>query len=328
MQTLRRGLNGLNRALQARPWLLIPAVGLIYGFGHTDFKDFQLLTRNPFETLQDGGRQFLHSSPLTIFLGWPLTSLAGGHVAYFTVGLGGFACLAAAVAAFLGRLPTGRRATAGLVLLSSPLLLVLLHWIGKGDTYLIAFYLATLLVRDRPWPTLLLCALMVAAHREIGTVILLGDLVLRRGSAPAVVGGGLLGHALVGAYLASLTPKPQDRIDFALALMLHGRTWRENPVTHLVLGPGWLWMILARLAGGGDGWRMAAVLALDFAAAANTADFTRDFILCCTPLVAHAAERMARETAAGDAVLRWPALFLIQAQIASGNQVVDTEWTR
>lgn len=327
MQVVRRGWLYLNRSLQTRPWLLLFGVALLYGFGHTDFRDFQSLTQNPFVTLADPGRQFLHSSPLIVFLGWPVTHLAGPNVSYLIVSLAGFVALAAAVVAFLRSLPAGQAENASLVLLSSPMLLVLLHWIGKSDTFLIALYLATLLVRHRTWPTIVLWALIIAAHREIGTVVLVGDLILRWKSPIAVVCGGLIGHGLVSTYLSLLTPKPADRIDFALALVRNVRTWQQNPVTHIVLGPGWLWTILARLAVDADGWRFAAVLALTFAASANTADFTRDFIMCCTPLIAFASERFARSKA-GNSGIAWPALFLVQAQVAAGNQVLDSSWTR
>ena len=323
VRTSRHRVGIVNKMILDRPWLLPVIVAFAYGCSHTDFKDFQSLTRDPFSTLFNPERQVLHSSPLIFFLGWPITRLISGNASYLLVTLLGFVVLAVSLTIHFQRMSPSCRATACFIMLSSPLLLVLLRWMGKSDPYVIAFYSAMLNVRGRTWPTVVLATLMVAAHREIGTVMLVGGLILEQIALMPVVVGAFVGHSIVWGYLSMLDPKPLSRMSFALSLKLSS-IWRNSPVCHLALGPGWFWVFISRLLNRHDNWRVLATLALCFAAAAATADYTRVFILCAVPLIAYAADRIPHDPDPLQAVVRWPALFALQAQIEGGDQVRDS----
>ena len=325
MQASRQWIQLINKVILERPWLLPIVMVLLYGFKHTDFKDFQSLTSNPFTTLVDPGRQFLHSSPLIFFLGWPVTHAVGSNASYFLTTVLGLVALAASLTRHFRRIAPGRRATVCIVMLSSPILLVLLRWMGKSDPYVIALYLAMLGFKGRSGPTAVCSALMIVAHREIGTVMLAGGLILGQIAVAPAVAGALVGHSLLSAYQSMLDPKPAGRLSFALSV-LQSSSWRNNPILHVVLGPGWFWLFIARLFRNADAWRVILALLLCYAAAAATADYTRVFIVCAVPLIIYAADRIATDPRPSQGAVSWPALFALQAQIEFGDQVRDSLW--
>lgn len=312
-----------------RPGVLATAVFLIYGFHWTDFDDFALLTTEPFKTLPDPGRQFLHSSPLNIFIGWPLTHLLGAEASFLIVTALGLFALAFSLRFYLRRLPEDQRDAVCLVLLSSPLLVVILAWLGKSDPCLLALFLVLSGVKEKSFWALVLSALMVVSHKEIGTIMLIGDCVLRRKMPAALILGAALAYALVYAYQAALSEAPFSRIDLGFAFLKPALAgWRLNPLTHLALGFGWFWFVLAMRSGEPDLWRVLSVVALCFAAAFTTADFTRDLVLCASPLILYSGENVAADPRQRAMVSGWPVplLGLVQGQIQSFSVVRDTLW--
>lgn len=319
----------LVRGLARQPLALAALVVLLYGVNTTDFDDFARITRDPFVTHPEVTRQFLHSSPLTLFMGWPLTRLFGAGASYAAVSVLGVVVLAIGAWLYLrGRSPDQRRII-GLVFLSTPLLLVLCRWLGKSDTYLLGFYVALLACRGRGLLRAGLALLLVLAHREIGLIILSGDAILRRRLDGAAALGAGVAVALVALYHAKLSVPPFSRVDLALSYLKRGLLgWIRVPVAHLLLAFGWFWMVLVARGRTADLSRVALVILLCFALAMDGADFTRDFILCATPLVAYTAEAAAADERLGSLLTRWPfpLPFLIQLQLESFDQVSDSQW--
>ena len=244
---------------------------------------------------------------------------------YLLVTLIGFTLLTLCITLTICRMSLIRRNTACFIVLSSPLLLILLRWMGKSDPYLVAFYVIMLNVRGHSWATAALALLMVTAHREIGSIMLVGGLILGQIAAFPVVFGALVGHSIVWGYQSMLDTKPFSRVSFAIYIM-HTSAWKTNPISHLILGPGWFWIFIARLVNCSDAPRVLVTLAMCFVAAVATADYTRVFILCAVPLIAYAADRISKEVMQGQGSIRWPALFAVQAQIEFGDHVRDSLW--
>jgi hypothetical protein len=65
------------------------------------------------------------------------------------------------------------------VLFTLPLLFVMLSWIGKSDAYLLAFYFMFTLTESRI-SHIVLSALMILCHAEMGAVVLCVDWCLTR----------------------------------------------------------------------------------------------------------------------------------------------------
>lgn len=324
-----RRLAALASGLRRRPLAFLGLFAAIYGFSTTDFADFALLTRDPFVTHPDIGRQFLHSSPLTLFIGWPLTLAFGAETSYAAVCALGFALLAGALRWYLHGRTEDERRTLVTVFLSTPILLVLSRWIGKGDPFVLAFYLALLACRPRVLPSAALATLLVVAHREIGLVILAGDAMLRRRLDIATAVGAAAGVGLVALYHLHLSVPPFSRVDLAQAFLKPGLLgWIRVPVAHLLLAFGWFWLVLFARGWTSDWRRVAVVTAFCFAVSMDGADYTRDFILCASPIVVYVAEAAAT-TAGLAAVLarpQFPLVFLIQLQLESFDRVSDSQW--
>ena len=322
-------LRLIKSNLVERPALFVLAFMLIYGFRHEDLSDFATLTSDPFVTHPEPARQFLHSSPLMIFLGWPITHLLGAGFSYFIVSVAGLVVLICATIAYLRPMPADQRTTAMLIVFSTPILLVLTRWIGKGDPYLLAIFLLTLDRRRGNALQTSLCAALIVAHKELGTIMLVVDAIVRRRLRLATAAGLALGNALVLLYMASLSVPPMSRIEFAthmIPISING--WAHNPISHLLLAFNWFWFFLFARRNEADWpWVVVAVL-LCFAISFDGADYTRDMLLCAFPIVVYTAEAIARTPSLSHFVTAstFPIAFLVQMQVESSDQVTDTSW--
>lgn len=321
----------LNCTLRERPWAFLLLFFALYGFAYVDHEDFEALAPNPFVTHPVLKRQFLHSSPLTYFLGWPLYRLTGYPTAYVLVILIGFAFLAAAFLIYLRGLSRDQKLTVFYVVVSSPILLILLRWLGKNDAYLLAFYLLFRSFDARGVGAAASALLMVLAHREMGAIILAGDFILRGRISISVILAIASGFALIRMYQLSLTARPVTRTGF-LSLVIDDAIlgWETIPLTHFVLGFGWFWTFLLGLAREPGAGRRWLATGLCFAAAAIASDFTRVFVVCGAPLLLHTAETIAARTPVDPEpkVTGWPfpLLFLVQAQIDNVTLVRESMW--
>lgn len=325
---VNRAAAAVAVALRRHPTLFASAFLLLYAYKIEDFSDFAQITANPFVTHPDATRQFLHSSPLTLFFGWPLTHLAGAPASFTVVCGAGFGLLLFALRRYLDGRKAEERSTILFVAFSTPLLLVLTQWVGKQDPYLISFYLLVVASRDNAWASGLFSLLLVLCHKELGTVMLAGDCLLRWSISPGIVLGAVLGNALVSLYLGSLSTPPLSRTGLALRYMQDGFTgWVANPVGHVLFGFNWFWLVLAAGRNALPWSRVVLFLVLCFAIGFDGADFTRDILLCGLPLVVYTAERLAAAPE-GSRVARGrlPLLFLLQVQIVSFDQLRDTNW--
>ena len=322
-------LDHVRSMFLRRPVLLAIAFLALYGIRRADVLDFSLLTSDPFVTLPNPTHQFLHSSPLTIFIGWPITRLFGAGISSWIVSIGGLTALICVTIAYLRHLPLDQRAVALLVVFSTPILMVLTRWVGKGDPYILALFLLTLDHR-RGWAIHgLLCAVLVLAHKELGTIVLIVDALMRWRLRPATVAGLVAGNALVSVYLASLSVAPMSRVNLAVHYLTEGAVgWAHNPVAHLILTFGWFWCFLFVRRREPDALRVAIAVALCLALSFDGADYTRVFVLCTFPIVVYTAEAIARAPASSRLVATspFPLAFLIQMQVESFDHITDTSW--
>lgn len=331
-----RGIGGerpvgwLNDLLSRYPIIIVVAVVAIYGFRREDFSEFSLLTQDPFITHPDKYRQFLHSSPLSLFIGWPLTHTFGAHASYMITFLGGMLFLIWSAHYYLSDKSAEHARLTLIVVLSTPLIIVLTRWFGKTDPYLLAFYLLLLRHHGQPIASAVLAALMVCAHKEIGMVMLATDALLRYRVRPPIVIGAAAGYGLVTLYLASLSAAPFSRIDLNISFLQQGLvSWARAPVAHVVFALGWFWWFLLGPSRPPNIIRIGVVVATCFALNLTAADFTRDFVLCAFPLIMFTAEHVARNErlsamAAGGVI---PLLFIVQIQMESFDRVHDVSTT-
>ena len=317
--------------------LMLPALVWLYGWRTIDTVEWRTITAAPFAVSLDSSQQFLYGSPFTFLLG----SYYQHHglsfdAAFVTVHGIGLALFAYAVFRSLTALCSADgRAAGAIVLAGSPLLFVVLTWIGKSDAYLLGFYLLLVSVRS-PLTQSILAVLMIACHRELAIAILAGHMILH-GYAKGVSVGALTGVA--GSYAFThllLESVPASRFDFMLA---HAgdllRSMAAHPLTYLLatLGPFWLYVARpsALTASRGAVLLMAAVLA------AVTFDFTRVFVIVATPLLLVLTKDVAAELRSGG-MLFWghrvgvgalAALAFAQIQVAGAKVlwIRGIEWT-
>jgi hypothetical protein len=282
----------------------------LYGWQTIDLVEWRTLTAAPFSVTLDPSQQFLYGSPFTYLLGAYYQRQGIGVVESFViVQAAGFLLLAyAAARGLITRCGVEQVATGVLLIAASPLLLTMVSWIGKNDSYLLAFYLFVLLARST-LTRAILCSAMVLCHRELAVAMLMAH-ALVRAEGGAVAGGAAIGLAISYLYTnVLLDAAPATRLDYMLA---HARglmtVVARHPVAHFVaaLGPFWIFVLRPSALT----MRRIAVLGLAAAVAGMTLDFTRIFVLVSAPLVIQLTEELIDEVReyGGIALLgsRWP----------------------
>lgn len=268
------------------------------------------MTAAPFSLALDPSRQFLYGSPFTHLLGAYYQRQGLGVSESFIVvhGLGLLLLTYAVFRALTTRCGADYWGAGALVIASSPLLLTIVSWIGKDDSFLLSFYLL-LLTSPSPLTRAILCALMVTCHRELGVAMLFAHVLVRAGSL-VIAAGAAGGLALSYLYTnALLDTAPLTRVDYILE---HARGLIAGvvarPLAHFVaaLGPFWLYILRPSSLT----VRRVAVLGIAAALASMTLDFTRIFVLAATPLLIKLTEELVAEVRdhGGIALLgrRWP----------------------
>jgi hypothetical protein len=166
-----------------------------------------------------------------------------------------------------------------------------------------------LLMSKSPLTRAILCALMVACHRELGIAMLIAH-ALVRAEGMTIAAGAAAGLVLSYLYTnALLDSAPLTRLDYMLE---HARGLLAGviarPLVHFAaaLGPFWIFVLRPSSLT----LRRLAVLAMATALAAMTLDFTRIFVLAATPLLIELTEELVTEVRdhGGIALLgrRWP----------------------
>jgi hypothetical protein len=319
-----------NTAIARRPGWFVAAFVVLYGLGFMDLAGFGQLARHPLTLNPDVEHQFLHSSPLPFFVGYPLARWIDPAVAYAVVVVVGLGGLGWAFLRLVRQLPAGAATTVSLVLLSSPLLLVLTGWIGKSDPMIVGLYLLLIAGPRSPWCRGALAAAIVLCHREIGSFVLIGHTAVHRRD-PAVWIGFVIGHLGVFGYLHGLLPAaPGSRAEYAeghTAALVGGLA--ANPVAHLVLSFGWFWIFAAIHARFTGRISSLAWLSMVVGIASVTLDFTRVAVMCALPVIVDTALWFG---AAPDRLPRFvrrlpfPLVFLIQFQLSNAHQLRDSRW--
>jgi len=303
----------------------VPVFLWLYGWQSIDLVEWRTLTAAPFTLSLDPSQQFLYGSPFTHLLGayYQRQGLGVGESFIVVHGLGLLLLAYAVFRALTTRCGADYWGAGALVIAGSPLLLTIVSWIGKDDSFLLAFYLLLLMSRSS-LTRAMLGALMVICHRELATAMLVGHLLLRaEGLAIAV--GVAAGLVLSFIYTnALLDTAPLTRVDYMLAHargLLAGVITR--PVAHFAaaLGPFWLYVLRPSSLT----IRRVAVLAMAALLASMTLDFTRVFVLASAPLLIDLTEQLVAEARdhGGIAVFgyRWPVgalglLAFAQVQLA------------
>ncbi|HUQ87831.1 MAG TPA: hypothetical protein VM096_09740 [Vicinamibacterales bacterium] len=306
----RLRLNGT--AIQAV--ITVPLFVWLYGWQTIDLVEWRTLTAAPFSVALDPSQQFLYGSPFAHMLGAYYQRQGIGVVESFVIvhGAGLLLLAYAAARGLITRCGVDQVAAGVMVIAASPLLLTMLSWIGKNDSFLLAFYLLLLSARS-PLTRAILCALMILCHRELGVAMLLAH-ALVRGEGVAVAGGAIIGLALSYLYTnVLLDVAPVTRFDYMLA---HARGLLigvvRHPIVHFVaaLGPFWIFVLRPSALT----MRRLAVLGIAAAVGAMTLDFTRIFVLASAPLVIQLTEELVGEVRehGGIACLgrRWPVSVL------------------
>lgn len=328
---MRALIEQISQKLYANPaWFMLVFV-LVYGVGFADIPDFMRLSAEPFSLLPDISRQFLHSSPLIFFLAHPLTIWLGGNASFSITMFGGLLFAFFCARAFIHYHFGSQEKLAASLFLASPLLLIMISWIGKSDPLLIGFF--CLLTMSRHWILVLWWSLlMILAHRDLGVVMLVGYALLFRPNYLALALGAAVGLLMIyGYHHYLLLEPPQTRMEFALgSLPIFIRGVAESPLAHIVLMFGPFWLAIVYLLPGISA-REIVVFLLALAAACLSLDFTRVFILAAIPLIFYLVKRMVllkQEPVASQHIDRLltflPLLSLLQAQFYSANIVRDS----
>lgn len=273
----------------------VPLVVWLYGWQLIDVVEWRTLTAAPFTLALDPARQFLYGSVFSRLLGAYYQRQGLGVSDSFIVvhGLGLLLLSYAMFRALTMRLGKAHWGAGALVIAGSPLLLTIVSWIGKDDSFLVAFYLLLLTSRS-PLTRAILCMLMVSCHRELGVAMLMAHMLVQVEGA-AVAAGAAGGLALSYLYTnALLDTPPLTRIDYMLE---HARGLVAGvvarPLAHFIaaLGPFWLYVLRPSSLT----VRRVAVLGMAAVLASMTLDFTRVFVLAATPLLIELTEQQVAE---------------------------------
>lgn len=294
----------------AQALVTVPLFVWLYGWQVIDRVEWRTLTAAPFTLLLDPSSQFLYGSPFTHLLGAYYQRQGLGVSESFLVvhGLGLVLLAYSVFRALTTRFGADHWGAGALVMAASPLLLTIVSWIGKDDSFLLSFY-ALMLMSRSPLTRALLCVLMVTCHRELGMAMLVAHVLVREVSL-AIAAGAASGVAVSYLYTnVLLDTAPLTRLDY---MIQHARGLVagvvSNPLVHFVaaLGPFWLYVLRP------SSLTVRRVLVLGLAAtlASMTLDFTRIFVLASTPLLVELTEELVTEVRdhGGIAVLgrRWP----------------------
>lgn len=303
----------------------------LYGVRFIDVPSLVALFANPFALLP-ADYQFLHGSPLGPLIGHFL-GVRGKYEIYLFFSAAACAALAAlGVLAWRAAEPA-RRPLVFTVLALSPLLHVLLSWVGKSDPLLILGYAAFLLL-----PESLLISLpafaMLLAHREQALIILALHLLLfphewRRilwalpGAAAA-----LLWFVYYGQVLGGFAGRESALWESTEQLLSAG------PIAVLLgvlLIFGWFWLVIAHLLKThSEKIRIAVAAVAVLALALATVDHTRVGAILGLPLVLFALRAYGAEGQPAPSLRAWiflAALGLIQLESA-GAGVLFSHWLR
>jgi len=284
-----------SRASALQALVTVPLFVWLYGWQRIDLVEWRTLTAAPFTLALEPSRQFFYGSPFTHLLGayYQRQGITLGPSFVLVFGSGLLLLVYAVCRALVERCGTDGWGDAALIFCTSPLLLILVSWIGKDDAFLLAFYVLMLLSRF-PTTRVILCALMILCHRELGAAMLLAH-VLVSGEGMAVAAGAAAGLGLSFFYTNSLLDvAPQTRLDFMighasglLASVL------AHPFVHFIaaLGPFWLYVLQPRSLN----VRRIAVLAMAAVLASMSLDFTRIFVLVSAPLAIALTEEIVKE---------------------------------
>lgn len=324
-------LETANARVIRNPWWFFAAFLILYGVDGADYEDLKRLAAHPLTLHPDVERQFLHSSPLLYFLGYPLVQLVGPATAIAILGAAGFAVLAVG----LGRLTRGLSAEAvpavTLVLLSTPLTLVFTTWLGKTDPAIAGLYFWLAASPRSPSMRGALALVMTLCHCEIATVVLVGHAIVRPRDAVAVLTGLGLGHlAVLGYHHGLLSAPPVSRSAYAQihrAEILSG--FIANPLAHLVFSLGWFWMLFVLELRRRPRIADLAVVAVALGAASLTYDYTRVATMCALPVIVQVALGLATRPGGLPRFLRrlpFPLVFLLQFQIQDAQRIRDSRW--
>jgi hypothetical protein len=284
--------------MMCHPWLLAAAFVAVYGIRTTDVPEFQIIASAPFHVGLPPDHQFLYGSPLTFFLGgYYLHHGLPRGAAFAVVQIIGWALLVVGFKAALeARVAPAARGAVTVVLLVSPLLFVLSSFVGKSDTYLLAFVFL-LTATESPATSAVLAGLTVLCHRELGGAVLLSYSLLHRKRRAAVLFGGAAAALAVTVYTqVLLSQAPSSRLDY---FVLHGGAiWHNilaHPLLHVVFTFGPFWLFVVTRPRFPRTW--IAVAALAFLLAAAAADFTRVFVIVAAPLLFEIAAQAGAEIA-------------------------------
>lgn len=314
--------------IRRSPLLVVPLFLLLYGYGTIDVADFYRLSAAPLQLNADAGKQFLHSSPLPYFLGYPITRVFGPRVSYFMVfGAGLLLCGIAAWRLAAVRYAHHRN-DAMLMLLATPVLIVMTQYIGKSDPFLVAFVLLLMTV-THPLAQIVCASLVVMSHFEIGLIVLASAAFLQLLPRWATAIGAAIGAAAVLGYVYYLLPvAPQSRADVAILLVRESlASVATTPVLHALFTFGPFWICVAAVWP--MDWRWLVTCAATLLLASVTIDFTRVFTLVGLPLAIVVVDRAVAglRANAGARPPRWvsalPLLALCQAHLI-GRYVYDS----
>ena len=290
--------------------LVIPLFLALYGAATIDVSDFRVLSSAPLQLHVDQSRQFLHFSSLPFVLGYPVTRAVGPASSFWIVMLGGLIFAAAALRRCVAVRYGSRQNDAMLMVFATPLLIVLSQYIGKSDSFMVAFLLL-LVASTNPLMQVLLACLVVSSHLEIGLLVLGSAMFLRILPMRWTTLGALAGVLLVFGYHHYLLPAPpQSRADMGVEYLSAAvGAVMATPVLHLasMFGPFWFCVVMT----GRPNWRWVTMFALTAVVASATLDFTRVFILVGVPLVIAIVDDAIPRADAVDAGAATPAWFSV-----------------
>jgi hypothetical protein len=301
-------------------WIAIALFAWAYGLRTSGEAEFRTISAAPFVMNLPPQDQYLYSSPFTFFLGSYYQHHGLDYAwAFFVVNALGLAAFFVSLYRLLATDGFGDRSAAALVLFTSPLLFVMLSWIGKSDAYLLAFFFMFTLTESRV-SHMVLSALMILCHAEMGAGVLCVDwcLTRRRGAAMAI--GLIAGEAAVYAYTHfMLSPMPASRATYALDHLpaLWSIFW-SHPILHIAatLGPFWIYGATRLFTNP----LRAALFALALALAVMSYDFTRIFVIVSAPMLLQITREVVADNARDGGVrvgpwrigvcALWPIMFL------------------
>jgi hypothetical protein len=301
----------------------------LYGIAMYSYTFFKPLSHNPLQLLSPDV-QWIHTSPIQFFIGYPFTKLFGSKLSYIIVQMIALILLISNFMIYLKKNNLTLKKVFPIIILT-PLLLILTSWFGKPDLFLIAGYLMILNAHNKFYLLLIATIITIFSHPQISffyiifTIILFPSKIdLKKGILSIIIG-----YSIYFIYILSLgeyVGKTEYIVSNLYDIFISNIT---NPLSHIALTLNWLWLVIIMSYKEIDK-KYFVVIFIALGVSFGTLDFTRVFTLLSFPSLLYLIKNediIYENSNKLYMILPMGFISLFQLQVKQYGEVVDSAWS-